>query len=92
MLLPCPKPRKKSISKYFDAYTQQIIDFLSTSINACSSLNTPQILFLCYYFGYFDLTVLRAFGEEIVKYLFNSTGHFLSSFLPRHSLEKLNVD
>ena len=27
MLLPCPKSRKKSISKYFDAYTQQIIDF-----------------------------------------------------------------
>ena len=27
ILLPCPKSRKKSISKYFDAYTQQIIDF-----------------------------------------------------------------
>ena len=38
------------------------------------------------------LIVLRAFGEEVVKYLFNSTGHFLSSFLPRHSVEKLNVD
>ena len=28
ILLLCPKSRKKSISKYFDAYTQQIIDFL----------------------------------------------------------------
>ena len=43
-------------------------------------------------FGYFDLIVLRAFGEEIVKYLFNLTEHFPSSFLPRHSVEKLNVD
>ena len=29
ILLPCPKSRKKSISKYFDAYTQQIIDFFN---------------------------------------------------------------
>ena len=27
ILLPCQKIRKNSISKYFDAYTQQIIDF-----------------------------------------------------------------
>ena len=29
ILLPCPKSRKKSISKYFNAYTQQIIDFFN---------------------------------------------------------------
>ena len=28
ILLPYPKSKKESISKYFDAYTQQIIDFL----------------------------------------------------------------
>ena len=27
ILLPCPKSRKKNVSKYFDAYTQQIIIF-----------------------------------------------------------------